>query len=349
MDKRLTIISLGVHTRLGDILEYALQDVAFDIVTMEHIADAQLTNRRILIAVTLDEYGLQREAIEFLRHLRMNPNALSNSVGAVLLDGQTELYTKEVARMLVFDANRAGCRFPIRPLVEATGSLRNFDVLSGVHGVDRYTAYQNAARELVVRLLSDSAPKVARPNILMLHASNRDRSNTLALGERVAQLLKETCDVTELSLLDGTISDCNGCTYKECTHFAEQESCFYGGVIQEAVYPALARCDGLLLCCPNYNDAPGAQFLALNNRLNALLLRGEQFDKALFAIVVSGYSAGDLVAKQLLNGFCLNKPFRLPPYFALLETANDPGTALELPNIDPRIRTFASGIEDAFR
>lgn len=251
--------------------------------------------------------------------------------------------------MLIFDANQAGCRFPIRPLVEATGSLRNFDVLSGVHGIDRYTAYQNAARELVLRLLFDNAPRTARPNILMLHASNRDRSNTLALGERVAQLLNATCDVTELSLLDSTVFDCNGCTHKECTHFAEQESCFYGGVVQEAAYPALNRCDALLLCCPNYNDAPGAQFLALNNRLNALLLRGEQFDKSLFAIVVSGYSAGDLVAKQLLGGFCLNKPFRLPARFALFETANDPGTVLELPNIEQRIRVFASRIEDALR
>lgn len=348
-EKRLTVLSLGRHTRLGDILEHALAERPFDVVTVDALADTELQNRRILFAVSLDAYGLSNDAAACMRYLRMHQTALEGATGALLLDGETELYTKDVARDLIFDANRAGCRFPVRPLVEATGSLRNFDVLCGVHGIDRYTAYRQATEALLVRLLDEASVRAQRPRVLLLHASNRTSSNTLALGLEVARLLAERCLVTELSLQDGPIYDCNGCAYKACMHFAEQTTCFYGGVVPEAVFPAIEASDALLLCCPNYNDAPGAHFLALNNRLNALLLRDARFSKALFAIVVSGYSGGDIVAKQLLGGFCLNKAFYLPPRFALLETANDPGTALEQSGIAARIASFADAIDNALR
>ena len=349
MDERLTIVSLGKHTRLGDILEYALEGRTFDAVTADMLPEAELTGRRILFAISLDEYGMQPEALDCIRCLRAHPQALEGATGALLLDGETEQHTKDLARTFILDANSAGCRFIARPLVEATGSLRNFDVLSGIHGVDRFTAYQRAARALVGRLVEDVPARTERPNILMLHASNRGSSNTLALALETAGLLADTCDVTELSLHTDAIYDCNGCTYKACVHYAERNGCFYGGVVPDAVFPAIERCDALLLCCPNYNDAPGAHFLALNNRLNALLLRGAPFRKALFAIVVSGYSGGDIVAKQLLGGYCLNKPFSLPPRFALLETASAPCSVFQQPDIGTRLHAFARNIEAQLR
>ncbi len=349
MAGRLIVVSLGQHTRLGDILEYALDGRAFDTVTADMLPETGLDGRRILFAISLDGYGMQPEALACMRYLRAHPRALEGAAGALLLDSETELYTKDLARTFILDANFAGCRFIARPLVEATGSLRNFDVLSGIHGVDRFTAYQRAARTLIDRLSDDAPARAERPNILMLHASNRASSNTLALALETARLLANTCDVTELSLHTDAIYDCNGCAYKACVHYAEWNACFYGGVVPEEVFPAIERCDALLLCCPNYNDAPGAHFLALNNRLNALLLRGTPFRKALFAIVVSGYSGGDIVAKQLLGGYCLNKPFSLPPRFALLETASAPCSVLQQPGIDTRLLAFARNIEAQLR
>jgi hypothetical protein len=36
---------------------------------------------------------------------------MEGSVGALIVDGQSELYTKSAARELAFAANRAGCAF----------------------------------------------------------------------------------------------------------------------------------------------------------------------------------------------------------------------------------------------
>ncbi|MDO4571760.1 MAG: NAD(P)H-dependent oxidoreductase, partial [Clostridia bacterium] len=279
--------------------------------------------------------------------LRAHPAALEGSCGAFFVDGESELYTKELARRLAQAANAAGCRLMGRPLVEATKSLKNFDVLSGLHNVDRYTAYRNAAEALVARL-ADYAPKsFERPRVLMLHASDAERSNTLAIGRELAAGLSGDMELRELMLSRDAIYDCKGCGHTACAHFAGQESCFYGGLLPEAVFPAIMESDALLLLCPNYNDAPGAHFAALVNRLNALILRGAPMEKDVFAVVVSGYSGGDIVAAQLIDGFCLNKGFSLPPYFALLETANDPGEALSAPGAFQRIADFQARMREA--
>ncbi len=58
---------------------------------------------------------------------------------------------------------------------------------------------------------------------------------------------------------------------------------------------------------------------AFFNRLTALF-RSEYDNfavKRLYALVVSGYSGGDIVAEQIASTMCLNKNFMLPPYFAL--------------------------------
>ena len=64
-------------------------------------------------------------------------------------------------------------------------------------------------------------------------------------------------------------------------------------------------------------------------------------DKALFALVVSGYSGSDLVARQLISAMNMNKSFYVPGRFALLETANDPGEAMGLPGVRDRLDRFA--------
>lgn len=87
----------------------------------------------------------------------------------------------------------------------------------------------------------------------------------------------------------------------------------------------MRRADGVVMLCPNYNDALSANLTAFINRLTALFRQTRFYDKALFALVVSGYSGSDLVARQLISAMNMNKSFYLPGRFALLETANDPG------------------------
>ena len=86
-----------------------------------------------------------------------------------------------------------------------------------------------------------------------------------------------------------------------CLHFGERGKCFYGGPIVESVYPGIQWADGILLLCPNYNDALSANLTAFINRLTALFRTTRFYDKALFAIIVSGYSGSDLIAGQLIT------------------------------------------------
>lgn len=243
----------------------------------------------------------------------------------------------------------AGCWLMGKPLLEATGSLRNMDVRAKKMGCSWRSAYDVLAAQLVQRLLQFSVPAIENPLLLMLHASNQKTSNTLALGRQVCHLLETHVATRELSLRNGTIHDCNGCTYRVCSHFAEQGGCFYGGAMVEAVYPAVLESDALLVLCPNYNDALSANVMAFINRLTSLTVNNLLQRKLLFGIVVSGYSGGDLVAQQLLGALCLNKSFTLPPYCCMLETANDPNTAMHLDGIDTRLQYFADAITAALQ
>jgi multimeric flavodoxin WrbA len=176
----------------------------------------------------------------------------------------------------------------------------------------------------------------------MIHASDNLRSNTVWLGRQILQRLPENFSTREISLQNGTIHDCRGCSYAACLHFSQSGTCFYGGAISQEVLPAIRECDAMLFLCPNYNDAVSANLMALFNRMTNLLVQQELLDKYLFGIVVSGYSGSDIVARQLLGALCFNKTVMLPPQFAMLETAHDPGSAKELTGVEQRLDDFAA-------
>ena len=303
-----------------------------------------LPGARILFAVSLDRSGVNHGCCDVLAYLRTHPGCLQGCVGGILIDGAGDLYTKSVARELAFAANQAGCCLVGRPLVEATGDLRNFTVQAKNAGCSLTEAYCLAASDLVRRILDFRPIRHRRPNLAVLHASSHRTSNTLALWEQVRRQLQDCCSIREIGLRNGTLEDCAGCPYTMCLHFGERGGCFYGGVMVQEVYPAVRDADGVLLLCPNYNDALSANLTACINRLTALYRTTPFTDKAVFGIVVSGYSGGDIVASQLVSALCMNKGFYLPPQSCLLETANDAGSAMELPGIQDRLTDFAGGI-----
>lgn len=307
-----------------------------------------LENRRLLFAVALDPSGCSLAYYGMLRALRGCDTLLRGSVAGVIVTGVGEFYTKDVARDMVFAANQAGCAFLGRPLVEATGSLSNFRIQAKNLSTDLMGAYQEAVRELAERLLTFTFPGRERPRLLALHASSHHTSNTMALWAQVQSRLSPRWEVEEVGLRNGTLSDCSGCPYTMCLHFGERGGCFYGGVMQEAVYPAVRRADALILMCPNYNDALSANLSAFINRLTALFRQTRFYEKAVFALVVSGYSGSDTVARQLISALNMNKSFYLPSNFALMETANAPGEALAAPGIESRLDRFVQGMEQTF-
>jgi len=336
----LIVVKTGGRARLDAVLSFALDGVAHETIFAED-ALPKLKDRRVLFAIGVDESGMSGELCALISALRTQPDALDGAACAMIVDGAGELYTKQIADTLALAANMAGGCFPGRPLAEATGSLGNWHVQAKRRNVEPAEAYRLAARELVFRLVEFDPPKRTRPKVLMLHASDKATSNTLQIGAGICKHLLPHCDIQELSLQNGAIYDCRGCSYTTCAHYAAQNACFYGGSIVNDVYPAVTDCDALLLLCPNYNDSVSANIMAFINRLTALLVNTAFYDKYLYAVIVSGYSGSDLVAQQVLGALCLNKTFILPPRFCLMQTANDPGEAMGAGGMAGKIETFA--------
>ncbi len=331
--------------RLERVLSYALDGCSCtEIGTVEEMANKDLRGSRILFTVSLGESGINMHLYEIMKYLRLNRTALEGCVAGVLIDGNCEFYTKSTARSLVFTANRAGCAFPGRPLAEGTRTLKNYNIQAQNLNTDNMGAYMEAARVLVSNITEYSFEKKTIPKILALSAGNRHRSNTIALWDMVKSNL-DMCDIREISLRNGQITDCRGCSYQTCLHFGEEGSCFYGGPIVEQVYPAILECDALVMIGPNYNDALGGNLTAFINRMTALFTKHRFYDKLLFAVIVSGYSGSDIVAEQLISGLNMNKTFALPGRFALMETANNPGEILTSEGAAQRAVAFAENMK----
>ena len=330
--------------RLDRITEYSLDGYVYsEIQTADELKNADLKNKRLLFTISMGKSGINLSWYEIMKYLRLNQDALEGSIGGVILDGNCELYTKSAGRSTVFTANRAGCTFPGRPLVEGTRTLKNYNIQAQNLNTDNIGAYMTAGRELVKNILSYEKPVLQNPKLLVLHAGNDKTSNTIALWNMVKENLKGF-EFNEISLRNGEVFDCRGCSYEICRHFGEEGKCFYGGPIVDMVYPSILECNALVMICPNYNDALGANLTAFINRMTALFTAHRFYDKSLFGVIVSGYSGSDVVAEQLISGLNMNKTFSLPGRFAIMETANDPMSIMESEGIRDRAYDFAQNI-----
>ncbi len=332
------------NSRLDEVLSHALNGL--DVVEIGRCQELRpLTDCKILFAVAIGEDGINLEYVKMLSAIRRNPTFFTNCEAAVIVDGNTPLYTKSTANELVYTANRSGCAFIGRPLVEGTDTLFNFTIQARNMGCGLFEAYKGACGELVQRLLEHRFVRRERAELLVLHASNHKTSNTLSLWDCARERLSPRITVNEIALRNGTVTDCSGCPYTMCMHFGEKGSCFYGGVVAEKGYPAFRQCNGVVMLCPNYNDALSANLTAFINRLTSLFRQMRFYDKALFAMVVSGYSGSDIVARQLISALNMNKSMYLPANFAITETANFPGDAIALEGIGDRVGRFVDNIE----
>ena len=334
--------------------KYASMETVTDFMTWLKQPDRFRRATKFVFAVSLGTDALNAAYIEWLNFMVRNPECLTGTCGVVVVDGSGELFTKKVGRELIFLANQAGCTFPGQPLIEATGSLYNFTIRAQIQGLDNMSAYKKAVKDLVKKLLAfsnikqashdlDNENRETKKKIAVIHASIYKTSNTILLWNMVKKQLGDRAEVEEISLRNGEVIDCRGCNYETCLHFGEQGSCFYGGVIVEKVYPAIMHSDAIVLLCPNYNDAVSANLTAFINRLTALFRKKFAMfaHKKIFALVVSGYSGGDIVAEQIIDAMNCNKNFILPEKFALVETANAPQSILKCQGIEQRALLMA--------
>ncbi len=303
-----------------------------------------LENKKIIFAIELNDSGININLFKILLKLhKRGSSCLKGSTAIILIHSNTELYTKTTAQSIVLRTNQMGCRFPGRPIVEATGSLNNLMTMQKAMNIPIKDVLSESCKKLGKRLIDDNPTIIKKPNILILHASNRKTSNTLTLWDMVEEHMPNV-EITEIHIENGTVRDCIGCQYKTCKHYGKQTSCFYGGIMVEEIYPAILNSDAIIWICPNYNDAITANLTAVINRLTALFRKTKFYDKTIFGIIVSGHSGSDALAKQLISALNMNKTFRLPPYFALMATANDKGAIYNVPNIKQKAKDFAQNI-----
>lgn len=311
-------------------------------------SDIVYQDRKIVFLGELDELGF----CESIHHQLLNlwksggRQALKGSQGMVLVCSSSDLYTKRAAQSIVFWANQMGCRFPGHPLVESLWDLSNFKTWQKTSTLSLEEIRNEQCQKLFSRLIAYEPPKILKPKILAIHASSNATSNTLMLWQGIERNLPEDWVETK-HIENGSIVDCKGCDFITCIHYAQQKSCFYGGgIIMSDLIPAIEAANIIVFISPNYNDALSAMHTALINRLTALYRRMPLYDKRFYGIIVSGNSGSDSLACQLISALNLNKGMDLPPHFALMKNANDPGSILQNPDYDLYTSEFAHSIRN---
>ena len=334
--------------RFKRMLECAIQGVFGNVETIRDMEDffvkaskGYFRDKKIIFAVHLGESGVNLEYYRLLQQIRLDLNMFEGAVGGIIIDGEGELFTKNLGRELAFAANMSGMTFPGKPLVEATADLYNYNIQAKNLGTSNMQAYMESARKLFIKVLEFEKLDKAK-KILALHSGQRGKSNSITLWDMAKEHISG--EIQEISLRNGEVFDCQGCGYEVCKNFGERDKCFYGGVITKSVYPTILEVDAVVLICPNYNDALGANLTAFVNRLTALFITKDFSKKKVYGIVVSGYSGGDIVGGQIISGLNMNKAFVLPPRAILTETANNPGSIRERHGIMEKAAIFGSTI-----
>ncbi len=309
----------------------------------------ELKEKKIIICAEISTAGLCIPLYEIITELQnRGRDSLNGSSAILLVHSANELYTKSTAAFIIFILNQLGCHFLGHPVVEATGSLSNFATWRKVTDAPLEDICLELCAKLGARFTSYNPKLAEKPKILALHSSLKGTSNTLALWNMVKEHL-EDCEISELHVENGRIIDCKGCSYKTCTYYSMNDSCFYGGVMVKEILPAIKKSDAVIWLCPNYNDAISANLAGVINRMTALYRKTPFYKKTLFSIIISGNSGSDSVARQLIGALCINKGFRLPPYFSLMATANDPGTVTQVPGIEATAKEFAENMLKAIK
>lgn len=297
--------------------------------------NVEYQGRKILFLLETDPMGgcpeLHQHMVALWTHGGVQ--ALSGSEAILFIRTEGELYTKRAAQTVIFNANRMGCRFPGHSTVESLGDLSNFKTWQKTLPLSLDEIQEDQCRKALHRLMTYSPYKSANPKILALHASSHETSNTLMLWEAVKHHLPGEA-VETLHIENGSVVDCKGCDFRTCIHYSKQNTCFYGGTVIRDIFPAIERADAVVWISPNYNDALSAMQTALINRLTALYRRMPLYEKRVYGIIVSGNSGSDSLACQMIGALNINKGMDIPPYFALMKIANDPGSILRVPDFE---------------
>lgn len=306
---------------------------------------------KYLFLVGLDDIGECHEANDFIRrHWNVYKTKgvceLTGITLALIVLSSNDLFTKTYAKKFIFLLNQMGAACIGHPLLEITSGYSNLKTWASNLALSLEETATHLIHQLVARLGEDQPKKKKNHKMLVLHAGDEKRSNTLMLWkmieERLIERYSNKIEVRKLHVEDGQIRDCFGCSYATCTYHALNKSCFYGGYVVDDLFPEIEKADYIVWVCPNYNDALSAKLTALINRLTALYRTVSFREKHIIGVVVSANSGNDTVASQLIGALCINKGFRLPPSFAMMAQANAPGDILKIKGLSEQVDQYAN-------
>ena len=219
-NKKILVVSVGHHSRLGDILEYALAEVAFETVEVDAFLRGTWMHRRLLFVLSTEKTDEDAGLHALCLHLRHNADFLKDCVCAAIADNAQGRLAHLDLLALLLAANSAGASLPAHPLLEGDRELRYF---SGGRE-SSFERYRIQARQLVERLTAAASTPPELPRVrlcialedgaahdwrTLLSQITETRDGVLADDQEpletilVCENTSGTPDENTLSLLDG--------------------------------------------------------------------------------------------------------------------------------------------------
>lgn len=283
MREEITIVSLGRHTRLGDVLERAVRKHKIETVNAAELSGADWAGRRILFAVSCGE-GENAELLALIRRLNEGGCDLSGSACASVLDAGSDASAHTELLRLLLAANGAGAWVLTKPCVEASRDLKN---IPAMYGAGRGSLYERfcALAEALAERLSSFDPQ------------------GLPAGQPEGEPAANRADRVRISL-----------PLENASAARDWQSALTREFVFRSMEPTEAeneRAEHTFLLCENTSGLPDHKTLAVLDDLRGGGLR---------VAVASPHIGAELFALLVLDRACLQGSFTLEPKaFTLLE------------------------------
>jgi len=160
-NEKIVIVSVGRHTRLGDILEYAVAGIPFETIDADSFLQGDWTNRKLLFALSAEVTGENAQLHSLTARLNEKTWSLEGCTCAAIADGAQGGVIHLDALFLLLAANQTGAVVLSRPLLEGDRELRFFS--GGKESP--FERYRAQARLLVERLITGVTDAPEHPRV----------------------------------------------------------------------------------------------------------------------------------------------------------------------------------------
>jgi len=167
LKKPILVVSVGSHTRLGDVLETALDGLPFQTIEAEELEATDCENSRILFAISANRTGENVPMRMLTARLMSGEFSCRGAVCAAIADGEQGGAMHTDTLRLLLTANAAGAEVLSQAVLESGRDLR---ALSGAaYGQTPFEHYRALARSLTRRLAAYE-PASGKPRVRLLTA-----------------------------------------------------------------------------------------------------------------------------------------------------------------------------------